>query len=158
MDCGAYGRYPGLLPEIIRETLRKCKRLRAHRAYAAVYLAVERNGQAAANRPAAPRAGAGSEPAARRAAAVSVEGRPQMPLYEYTCRGCGHTFEALVRSGSTASCPACQSQDLERLLSLFAVDSDGTRKANLAAGRRHLRKEQVDRQVADREEIEHHRH
>ncbi|MGE3512354.1 MAG: zinc ribbon domain-containing protein [Vicinamibacterales bacterium] len=81
-----------------------------------------------------------------------------MPLYEYTCRGCGHFFETLVRPGSEPACPACHGQDLERALSLFAVDSDSVRKANLEAGRKHLRKEQVDRAVADREMIEHHHH
>ena len=35
--------------------------------------------------------------------------------------------------------------------------SDGTRKANLDAGRRHNRKEQIDKAVADREMIEHRR-
>lgn len=81
-----------------------------------------------------------------------------MPLYEYTCRTCGHAFEVLVRHGDTPACPSCQGHDLERLLSMFAVDSDLTRKANLQAGRRHLRKERIDRAVAEREEIEHHKH
>lgn len=81
-----------------------------------------------------------------------------MPLYEYTCRGCGQFFELLVRHDTVLACPSCKSQDLERALSLFAVDSDASRKANLAAGRKHLRKEQVDKAVADREMIEHHHH
>lgn len=81
-----------------------------------------------------------------------------MPLFEYTCRGCGAFFEILVRHDTVPTCPTCQSQDLEKALSLFAVDSEGTRKANLAAGRRHNRKEQVDRAVAEREMIEHHDH
>jgi putative FmdB family regulatory protein len=81
-----------------------------------------------------------------------------MPLYEYTCRGCGHAFEALVRDASSPVCPSCQCPDVERLLSLFAVNSQATRKANLEAGRRHNPKEQIDRAVSDREEIEHHRH
>ena len=46
-----------------------------------------------------------------------------MPLYEYTCRPCGHFFELLVRPGTVPACPSCQSQDLERALSVFAVDS-----------------------------------
>ena len=58
-----------------------------------------------------------------------------MPLFEYTCRGCGAFFEILVRHDTVPTCPTCQSQDLEKALSLFAVDSEGTRKANLAAGR-----------------------
>jgi putative FmdB family regulatory protein len=81
-----------------------------------------------------------------------------MPLYEYSCRVCSLTFEALVRNATTPPCPSCQSPDVERLLSLFAVTSDSTRKANLEAGRRHLRKSQIDKAVADREEIEHHEH
>ena len=81
-----------------------------------------------------------------------------MPLFEYTCRGCGAFFELLVRHDTVLACPACQSPDLEKALSLFAVDSDSTRKANLNAGRRHNRKEQVERGVAEREMIEHHDH
>lgn len=83
-----------------------------------------------------------------------------MPLYEYTCRACAATFETLVRppATTTPTCPSCQSTDVEQLVSLFAVASESTRKANLEAGRRHLRKGQVDQAVANREEIEHHRH
>jgi putative FmdB family regulatory protein len=83
-----------------------------------------------------------------------------VPLYEYSCHACGATFEALIRppDATVPACPSCRSADVERLISLFAVDSDSTRKANLEAGRRHLRKEQVDKAVADREEIEHHQH
>ncbi len=81
-----------------------------------------------------------------------------MPLYEYTCRGCGRFFEALVRPGAEPACPACLGKDLERAHSLFAVDSAGTRTANLEAGRRRNKKDQIERAVAEREEIEHHHH
>jgi putative FmdB family regulatory protein len=81
-----------------------------------------------------------------------------MPLYEYTCRGCSHTFEALVRHGSIPECPSCHGQDLERLLSMFAVASDATRTANLQSRRRDARKDQTERAVAAREEIDHHHH
>jgi putative FmdB family regulatory protein len=51
-----------------------------------------------------------------------------VPIFEYACRGCGHQFEALVRSTSAApACPECKSSDLERLLSLPVVKSDNTR-------------------------------
>jgi putative FmdB family regulatory protein len=43
-----------------------------------------------------------------------------MPLYEYTCRQCDHTFEALVYSGDTVECPECHGRRLERLLSVPA--------------------------------------
>ena len=81
-----------------------------------------------------------------------------MPLYEYICRGCGHAFEALVRNSIAPACPSCESADVERQISLFAVSSESTRKANLEAGKRHQKKERIDRAVADREMIEHHHH
>jgi putative FmdB family regulatory protein len=43
-----------------------------------------------------------------------------MPLYEYSCRQCRHTFEALVFNGDTVECPECHAADLQRLLSLPA--------------------------------------
>ena len=60
-----------------------------------------------------------------------------MPLYEYECRGCGHCFEHLVRpSSAPPACPSCRSEDLERLLSGFAVSSDTTREAAIQSARR----------------------
>lgn len=46
-----------------------------------------------------------------------------VPLYDFHCRACGHAFEALVRPGHPPVCPACQSEDLERQLSTFAMTS-----------------------------------
>jgi putative FmdB family regulatory protein len=48
-----------------------------------------------------------------------------MPLYEYTCRKCRHSFEALV-SGRTATatvvaCPKCAGEDLDQLIGLPAA-------------------------------------
>ena len=63
-----------------------------------------------------------------------------MPIYEYACRSCRHEFEALVRAGNTPYCPQCQSADLERKISMFAVESDGTRQQAINAARqRHAR-------------------
>lgn len=59
-----------------------------------------------------------------------------MPIYEYQCRGCRHEFELLVLKNSVAACPACESRDLEQLLSGFAVSSDGSRAANARSARR----------------------
>ena len=59
-----------------------------------------------------------------------------MPMYEYRCRSCGHYFEALVRGLAPPPCPACEGQDLERLLSMFAVSSEGTKTQALKDGRR----------------------
>jgi len=47
---------------------------------------------------------------------------------------------------------------LEQQISMFAVASESTRKAALESGRKQNRKMQVDKAIADREEIEHHRH
>ena len=78
-----------------------------------------------------------------------------MPLYDYKCRACGHTFEALVRSSDTSApaCPSCQSQDLEQLLSMFAVSSEGTRGASLATARKDLVRSKRDEKIAEREHV-----
>ena len=56
-----------------------------------------------------------------------------MPIYEYECRECSHRFEAIVRSNESPACPSCHSFNLERLISLFAVDAPGTRSKSLSA-------------------------
>ena len=43
-----------------------------------------------------------------------------MPLYEYACQECTHTFEALVFNGEAVECPECQASRVERLLSVPA--------------------------------------
>lgn len=53
-----------------------------------------------------------------------------MPLYEYECSACGERFEALVSAGekdTTRPCPKCNSEDIERVPSTFAV---GTAKSS----------------------------
>jgi putative FmdB family regulatory protein len=44
-----------------------------------------------------------------------------MPIYEYECKQCGQRFEALVSASTKASCPSCQNEQLDRMLSVFAV-------------------------------------
>ena len=44
-----------------------------------------------------------------------------MPLYEYVCRECDHSFEALVfGAGDEANCPKCESRKVEKQFSLPA--------------------------------------
>jgi putative FmdB family regulatory protein len=84
-----------------------------------------------------------------------------MPIYEYKCRGCGNEFEAFVlpQSPGAPQCPSCQSQDLEQLLSAFAVNSEERSQASLKAARKkYVRGELRDKQIAEREEAEHHHH
>jgi putative FmdB family regulatory protein len=50
-----------------------------------------------------------------------------MPLYEYQCRHCQHQFEVLVREQTVLTCPSCESQELDKLLSVFAVGAPATR-------------------------------
>jgi putative FmdB family regulatory protein len=44
-----------------------------------------------------------------------------MPLYEYTCTGCGDHFELLVRANEKPACPDCGSTRVEKQLSVPAA-------------------------------------
>ncbi len=44
-----------------------------------------------------------------------------MPIYEYTCKQCGHQFEELVRADEQPACPACGQRRLERQWSVPAA-------------------------------------
>ena len=81
-----------------------------------------------------------------------------MPIFDYKCRKCGEQFELLLLKGTVAECPACQEQDLEQLISGFAVSSDGIRQANLQAARRKYANSSTvkDKKVAEVEEIREH--
>lgn len=50
-----------------------------------------------------------------------------MPIYEYRCQLCEQQFEKFFRSmrqvASEVSCPACQSVEVQRLVSAAAVHS-----------------------------------
>ncbi len=59
-----------------------------------------------------------------------------MPIYEYACKSCQHEFETLVLGGRIPSCPACDSADLERLLSLPNVKSESTHGLAMRAAKR----------------------
>ena len=53
-----------------------------------------------------------------------------MPLYEYQCEPCDHTFETLIRgSGDVAHCPKCGSVEVAKLLSVPAAAHTGQRPA-----------------------------
>ncbi len=79
-----------------------------------------------------------------------------MPIYEYACQACAHEFETLVLGGDKPSCPSCKSQDLERLLSLPAVQSSTTRDMAMRAARKRDKKQATERTTAQREYEEAH--
>ena len=54
-----------------------------------------------------------------------------MPVYEYRCPGCGHTFSKLFRSITATTdvgCPSCNRPGAERTLSRFAYHQSLTSK------------------------------
>jgi len=61
-----------------------------------------------------------------------------MPLFEYVCKRCGHQFEELVLGTTQPNCPSCHGRKLEKLMSTFAVNTNGgnamTREAATACG------------------------
>ncbi len=82
-----------------------------------------------------------------------------MPLFDFRCRACGNTFEALVRPQdvSAPTCPTCQSVDLEKLQPIPAVTSP--EKIQAAADKKRHKEAAVARRdnIAMDIEAEHHR-
>ena len=57
-----------------------------------------------------------------------------MPIFEYVCRDCDHSFETLVTRDRQPVCPACHGQSLEKQLSVFAVSAKSDAAPAIAAG------------------------
>ncbi len=58
-----------------------------------------------------------------------------MPIFEYRCRDCGTQFEKFVRAASEkVICEQCESPELERLLSVFAVSGPAATNGTLESG------------------------
>ena len=83
-----------------------------------------------------------------------------MPIYEYECRGCGHQFEFLLlpTNPTVPTCPQCSSLELERVISMFAVSSDGTRQLALNDGRKRAARVNRDKSIAEAEYEKNHEH
>ena len=81
-----------------------------------------------------------------------------MPIYDYKCKSCGEQFELILLKATVPACPACQSQELEQMLSGFAVSSKEISRANVRAARRaHAASSDYrDQKVAEAEEIREH--
>lgn len=74
-----------------------------------------------------------------------------MPLFDYACRACGHRFEALVRGDVAPACPACESEDLERQMSLPTVHSETTHAMAMRDAKKRDAKQADERVRAQRE-------
>jgi putative FmdB family regulatory protein len=81
-----------------------------------------------------------------------------MPIYEYDCRACGHRFEQLVLAGTIPTCPACEGRELERVVSMFAVSSEGSRQIALSDARKRAAGVKRDKDHAEAEYIRNHDH
>lgn len=68
-----------------------------------------------------------------------------MPIYEYTCKACGHEFETLVRGTKAPACVQCGKTDLDRRFSLPNVSSETTRGQAMRAARKRDKKQGVER-------------
>jgi putative FmdB family regulatory protein len=83
-----------------------------------------------------------------------------MPIFEYVCDACGHEFEflKLPAASTVPSCPACQSPNLTRQLSGFALSTTDLTKARAKAARKQQleSKDYKDKRVAHAEEVKHH--
>ena len=57
-----------------------------------------------------------------------------MPLFEFVCNDCHTHFEDLVSRSETAHCPKCESEDVKKKLSVFAVSGGESASAAPAGG------------------------
>lgn len=74
-----------------------------------------------------------------------------MPIFEYRCSECEHDFELLVRHDTVAACPACGGTDIEKRLSLPAVQSSGTHDLAMRAAKKRDRKQGFEQMMTQRE-------
>ena len=44
-----------------------------------------------------------------------------MPMYDFQCKACGHTFETVARLDEVPECPSCKSADTERHMGAPAI-------------------------------------
>jgi len=58
-----------------------------------------------------------------------------MPIFEYNCRGCHHSFEQIVLSTrEQVRCPKCDSRSVEKQLSVFSSPGNRSEQAAGAPG------------------------
>ena len=58
-----------------------------------------------------------------------------MPIYEYRCAKCEEDFECLVfRSDEAVSCPTCDGEKVERLMSSCSFKTGGDNPSPVSSG------------------------
>jgi putative FmdB family regulatory protein len=57
-----------------------------------------------------------------------------MPIYEFECGKCEEVFEAMrpVSGGGSATCPACGSKRVRKLVSAFGISRPGLKLGSLS--------------------------
>jgi putative FmdB family regulatory protein len=80
-----------------------------------------------------------------------------VPIYEYECTSCGERFELLARGSATPACPSCDGRDLERLLSLPSITSEGSGGRSLADAKSRRRGMQQELHASEHDAtVDHH--
>jgi len=57
-----------------------------------------------------------------------------MPIFEYVCNSCSHSFETLVYGDQKVECPKCRGARLTPQLSVFAVAGKSSSVSPAPAG------------------------
>lgn len=82
-----------------------------------------------------------------------------MPIFEYKCAACGDQFERLVLSSSSPpQCPSCESEDLEKLMSLTAVSSEHSRERALRGAKKRAGKVRHEKEYEAHKTAHNHSH
>ena len=80
-----------------------------------------------------------------------------MPIFEYACKKCAKEFEALVLPTTGApKCPACESTELEKLISRPAIKSETTHGLAMKAAKKRDKKQGSEKAREQREYELHH--
>jgi putative FmdB family regulatory protein len=74
-----------------------------------------------------------------------------MPMFDFVCTSCQHSFETLVRGSAQPACPECGSTALEKQLSLPALKTSGTHAKAMDAAKRRDKAQGAERMHAQRQ-------
>lgn len=79
-----------------------------------------------------------------------------MPIFEYACDACHHTFETLVRTGDVPACPKCAATTLTKQISLPAIQSESTHGLSMrAAHKRDAAQQSINNRTQREYELAH---